>query len=458
MPGPSDTPERELGVRRRRRFVDGPARAVSSAYGLGIVIGTALLMLPAARTGSSNASFMESLFTATSALCVTGLSTVDPSTYWTPFGQTIILLLIQVGGLGIMTLASLLGILVAKRLGLRSMLTAASESNTLDIGDLRGVLIGVVKVSALIETVVAVILTARFWLGYGESFGHALWLGVFHAVSGFNNAGFALWSDSLVGFGDDPWILLPLCFAVITGGLGLPVLIELIKLRRPRRWSLHVKLTLWGSAGLLLVGFALLAGLEWGNAATLGDKPAGERLLIAFTQSVMPRSAGFNAWEYADVHQSSLFVTSILNFIGGGSASTAGGIKVGTFILLFFVMMAEFRGSRDVEIVGRRIGERTLRQAVTVTFAAMTLVLTSTVLLLILEPLSLGPALFETTSAFSTTGLSAGVTGTLGVPAQVVLILLMFVGRIGPMTLVAALAMRERPHLYRYPEGRPLIG
>lgn len=423
-------------------------------------MGTGLLMLPVSRSGSgAGAGFLEALFTATSALCVTGLSTVDPATYWSPFGHVVILGLIQVGGIGIMTLASLLAIFVAKRLGLTSRLTAASESNTLNLGDVRGVLIGVIKLTVLIEAVVAVLLTLRFWWGYDESLGRSAWLGVFHAVSGFNNAGFALWSDSLMSYATDPWVLLPLCAAVIAGGLGLPVLAELRRrFRRPSGWSLHVQLTVWGSLVLLVGAFVAITAVEWRNDATLGSLDPGARLLVGLTQSVMPRSAGFNAWDYAEVHDTTLFMTSILNFIGGGSASTAGGIKVGTFFLLLFAIWAEVRGVDDVEAAGRRIGMRAVRQALTVALAAVALVVTSTLALMLLEPIDLNRALFESTSAFATSGLSAGVTPTLGEPAQVMLIVLMFIGRIGPMTLVSALALRDRPHLYRYPEGRPLIG
>lgn len=432
---------------------------MSTAFASGVAIGTVLLLLPWSRSGPGRAGFMEALFTSTSAICVTGLSTVDVPEYWSTFGQVVILLLVQIGGFGIMTLASLLGILVARRLGLRALLNAATETNTIQIGDVRRVLKGVLQVTLVIELVVALALTARFFFGYDESLGRSVWLGVFHAVSAFNNAGFALFSDSLMSFVSDPWVCLPINVAVVLGGIGFPVLLELRKeARRPREWSLHAKLTIWGSLVLLVAGFGFITATEWSNPATLGVLDIPGRLLAGLTASVQPRTAGFNSIDYAQMTDPSLFATTILMFIGGGSAGTAGGIKVSTFFLLLFIMVTEVRGDRDVEIAGRRIETRSLRQALTVGLLAIGLVLLSTLALMILEPLTLQHAMFEVVSAFATVGLSTGVTPTLGAPAQALLVLLMFTGRIGTVTLVSALALRERQHLYRYPEGRPLIG
>lgn len=450
--------EREFG-RVHRPFLRSPAQSVAVAFAGAIAVGTLLLMLPVSRTQDAGASFSEALFTATSALCVVGLTTVDVASYWSPTGQVVILVLIQLGGFGIMAMASLLGLLVARRMNLRSRLTAASETNTLGIGDVREVIAGIVKVSLLTEAVVAVALTLRFWLGYDEAPGRAAWLGVFHAVSGFNNAGFTLWSDSLVRFAGDPYVLLPLCVAVILGGIGFPVLFELRKrFRTPRAWSLHTRLTLWGTLVLLAGGFVFLTAVEWSNPATLGAMDGPGRVLNGFVSSVMPRSAGLNTLDHGEMREASVFAITVLMFIGGGSASTAGGIKVGTFFLLFYVMLAEARGERDVEVVDRRIGPRTVRQAVTVGLTFVGLVLASTLVLLLLEPVRLNEAMFEVVSAFSTAGLSTGITADLGTPARTLLVFLMFVGRVGPVTLVSALALRERGHLYRLPEGRPLIG
>jgi potassium uptake TrkH family protein len=443
----------------RRPVLRHPAQVIVTAFGAAVMIGTGLLMLPAAQSGPEGAPVLTALFTATSAVCVTGLVTVDTATYWSGFGQAVILGLIQVGGFGIMTLASLVGLLLSRKMGLRSRLTAAAETKSLGLGDVRAVIIGVAKVSLVFESATAVLLTGRFLLGYDEPFGRALYLGVFHSVSAFNNAGFALYSDSLIGFVGDPWICLPIAVAVIFGGLGFPVLFELRRhLGRPRSWSLHTKLTLGTSAALLAGGTLFVTGSEWENPDTLGGLSTPGRLLAGFFQAVMPRTAGFNSLDYGEMRDGTLLGTDVLMFIGGGSAGTAGGIKVTTFVILLYVIYAEVRGERHVNAADRRIGERVQRQALTVALLSVGLVMSSTLLLLELTNLPTRDVLFETISAFATVGLSTGVTADLPSAGQVVLVLLMFVGRLGPITLVSALALREKQQRYTLPEGRPLIG
>ena len=399
------------------------------------------------------------LFTSTSAVCVTGLVVVDTPSYWSTFGEGVILALIQVGGFGIMTLASLLGLLIFRRLGLRSRLTAATETKATGLGDVATVVKGVVAISLLFEAVVAAMLTLRFAWGYDEEWGQAAYLGVFHAVSAFNNAGFALYSDSLMGFVSDPWICLPIAFAVIAGGLGFPVWLELYRRFRPTwAWSMHTRMTLCVTAMLLLIGTVFVTASEWSNPATLGALSFPDRLLAGFFQAVMPRTAGFNSLDYGQMRDGTLLGTEMLMFIGGGSAGTAGGIKVTTFVLLFFVIFAEVRGEADVTAFGRRIDPRAIRQALTVALLALGAVVVSTLVILQLSDVATEDALFEVVSAFATVGLSTGITADLPTGAHLVLALLMFVGRLGPITLVSALAMRDHPHLHRLPEGRPLIG
>lgn len=429
------------------------------AFAAADLVGTILLMLPVARTGPHGADPLTALFTSTSAVCVTGLSTVDTPHYWSTFGQVVILGLIQVGGFGIMTVASFLTLLVWRRLGLRSRLTAAAETKALGPGEVRRVLRGIVLITVTFEALVAAALTLRFALGYEESWGRASYLGLFHAVSAFNNAGFALYSDSLVGFVDDPWICLPIAFAVICGGLGFPVWMELVQHRhRHRSWSLHTTMTVTSTLVLLAVGTVLVTAAEWDNPATLGSLDAPGRLLAGFFHSVMPRTAGFNAIDYGQVEDSTLLVTIILMFIGGGSASTAGGIKVTTFALLFWAIWAEARGDQDVEVHERRIDDRTIRQALSVALLSVAAIVGSVILLGELSDFGLDVVAFEGVSAFATVGLSTGITPDLGAAAQCLLIALMFLGRLGPVTLVSALALRDRGKLYRLPEGRPLIG
>jgi potassium uptake TrkH family protein len=445
----------------KRNLLEGlhPAQVVVVGFAVAVVVGTALLMLPAARAGEGGAPPLTALFTATSAVCVTGLIVVDTPTYWTGFGQSVVLVLIQVGGFGIMTLASLLGLLISRRLGLRTRLTTAAETKSLSLGDVRSVVLGVARMTAVIEAVAALALALRFATAYGEPPARALWLGVFHAVSAFNNAGFALWSDSLVRFVTDPFVCLPVAVAVVLGGIGFPVLFELRReLTRPRRWSLHTKITALGTGVLLLGGTAFMLAAEWGNPGTLGRLDVPGKVLAGFFQAVMPRTAGFNSVDIAQMNPGTWFGSDVLMFIGGGSAGTAGGIKVTTFVVLLFVILAEVRGDDDVSAFSRRIPGTAQRQALTVALLGVAAVATPAVYFTMTTPYGLDESLYEVVSAFATVGLSTGITAHLGSPQQLVLVALMFVGRTGPVTLATALALRHREVLYRLPLERPVIG
>ncbi|WP_295781001.1 potassium transporter TrkG [uncultured Microbacterium sp.] len=446
------------GSLTRRRVVLTPGRVIALSFGAVLALGTGLLSLPAA-TQERSATFMEALFTATSALCVTGHIVVDTPTFWSPFGQVVIMVLIQIGGFGVMSLATLLGLLVARRLGLRTRLTAVSETHTVAVGDVRRVLLGVAIIALLTEVVVATMLAGRFWLGYGEPFGRALWLGVFHAVSSFNNAGFALFSDSLISFATDPLICLPICVAIILGGLGFPVIMELWRQYRfPRRWTLNTVTVLVGSAVLLVAGTIALTALEWSNPATLGAMDPAGRLLAGFTMSVMPRTAGFNSIDVSQMLPESWFVTDILMFIGGGPAGTAGGVKITTFAVLLFIVLAELRGDTAVNMFGKRLPRSTHREALTVALLSVALVVGSTLAIMLLSPFGFDRVFFEVVSAFATVGLSTGITADLPALAQLILIVLMFIGRLGPVLLGAALALTREKRMYELPKERPIIG
>ena len=429
-----------------------------SAFAVAGAIGTLLLMLPTSRVGDGGAPFVTALFTATSAVCVTGLTVVDTATYWTVPGQVVILALIQIGGFGIMTLASLIALFLARRMGLRTRLTAAAETKSVGLGDVRRVLRGVFLITVVVESTIAVLLTLRFRAEYDDSWGTAAWHGLFHAVSAFNNAGFALFSDNLMGFLGDEFVLMPISVAIIIGGLGFPVLVELLRTRRPRAWSLHTRLTLLMTGFLLVGGTLFITSAEWGNPGTLGPFGPLGKLLGGWFHAVQPRTAGFNAWDYGQATDETLLGTILLMFVGGGSAGTAGGLKVTTFIVLFFVIVAEVRGDEDVIAFDRRIEHRVIRQAITVALLGVAAVVGGTMVLTELTDLPFRDVLFETTSAFATVGLSTGITPKIGDAGQFVLVALMFLGRLGPITLVSALALRERNRRYRYPEGAPLIG
>lgn len=442
-----------------RRSLLHPVRSVPLAFLAVILLGAGLLMLPAARTAAGTDPVLPALFTAVSAVCVTGLITVDTPTFWTPFGHAVILCLIQVGGFGIMTLATLLALLVRKSIGLRGQLVAQSETHTLNFGDVRTVLFRVAGIMLAFEAAAAGVLTLRFWFSYEADPGTALWYGTFHAISAFNNAGFALYSDNLISFADDPWIIIPVCLAVIAGGLGFPVLIALMKGgARMKEWTVHLRLTVLGTLALLLAGFAFFAVFEWNRDGTLGPMSVGGKLLAALAGSVFPRTAGFNSIDYAAASPETLMVTNILMFIGGGSAGTAGGIKITTFLILGFSIWNEIRGRDQVTIAHRSISPSAQRQALSVALLGVAAVVSGTLLLLMFTDHSLEKVLFESISAFATVGLSTGITYSLPANAQFVLMALMFTGRIGTITVASALALSSRPRLYQLPEERPIIG
>ncbi|MFF7656588.1 TrkH family potassium uptake protein [Streptomyces sp. NPDC007983] len=448
----------------RRALFGHPARSVVFAFALVILGGTALLSLPAATEGRSSAGSVTSLFTSTSAVCVTGLAVVDTGTYWSGFGEGVILGLIQVGGFGIMTMASLLALLVSGKLRLRMQLTAQAETKSMGIGDVRRVLLGVAGTTLIVELSVGALLALRFRFGYGMSHGDAAYMGLFHAVSAFNNAGFGLHADSLTRYAQDPWVTLPIATAVILGGLGFPVLLEVLRHRRRQRltgrrvWSLHTKLTLGTTAILLVIGTVLICLFEWENQGTLGAFSTPRKVLNGFFTSTMTRTAGFNSIDTGALHPSTLLLVCMLMFIGGGSAGTAGGIKVTTFAVLGAAILAEVRGEPTSAVMGRRLAPQVLRQALTVVLLGIGLVMAATLALLTVTKADFEAILFEVVSAFGTVGLSTGITADLPASGQLVLTLLMFIGRLGPVTLVSALALRERTRRYQLPEERPVIG
>jgi len=441
------------------RTLQHPARLVPLAFLLAIALGTGVLMLPAARAGEGSAPFLTALFTATSAVSVTGLAIVDTPTYWSGFGQAVILALFQAGGLGIMSGATLLGLLVSRRLRLSTRLVAQAETRCVELGDVAAVLRLVLLATFGVELVTSAVLVLRFRLGYGEPWAEAAWHGLFMGIAAFTNSGFSPYSDSLVSFAADPVVLGPIMAAVILGGIGFPALHDIRRNpRRAAKWSLHTKMTLFGTGLLFAGGTAVVLAYEWGNPATLGPAgPAGKLLGAAF-HSAMTRSGGFNALDIGQMRPETLAVSYVLMMIGGGSAGTAGGIKVTTFLVLGFVVWAEIRGEPDVTAFGRRISREVQRQALTIALLAVGFVGMATVVLLSVTDLDLDDALFETVSAFATVGLSTGVTADLGPAGHAVLVVLMFLGRVGTITVATGIALQSRQRPYRYPEERPIVG
>lgn len=451
------------GLSAGRELLDRLARQLPVRLTVGTFIGaigtfTALLSMPWATASGQRAPFVDALFTATSAVSVTGLVTVPTGAYWSTGGQVTILVAIKLGGLAVMTLASILALAVSRRIGLTQRLIADSERRTTRLGEIGSLVRTVVLMSTGLELAIALLIVPRFRV-LGESDGQAVWHGIFYAVSAFNNAGFVPTADGLAPYVSDWWVLMPLIVGVFIGSLGFPVILEVSRnLRHPRRWNLHTKLTLVTSIALAAAGSLLVAAFEWNNPHTLGRLSGSAPILESLFAGVMPRSAGFSTMAVGQMHQGTWLVNDALMFVGGGSASTAGGIKVTTLAVMILAIVAEARGDRDVEAFGRRVPREALQVAIAVTLVSATVVLVACLLLLAITSWTLDRVLFEVVSAFSTTGLSTGLTGQLPVAGKYIVTVLMFIGRVGTMTFAAALALRNRRRVIRLPEERPLIG
>lgn len=442
------------------RLVANPARTVMLGFAATIAVGTLVLMTPFAAESREPTDALTALFTATSATCVTGLVTVDTGGHWSTFGELVILALIQIGGLGVMSVATLLVMLIGRKLSAPAGVLTVAEARSLAQRTPGQVLVGVLRFTLAVELVSAVVLTVRLRTAYHDGWGEAVYSGVFHSVSAFNNAGFGLLPDSAVQWAQDPWMCVPLMLSVMIGGLGFPVWWELFRhWREPyRRWTIHATITIWGSVVLWVVGTLLFAVVEWDNEDTLGPMGTGGKVLAAAFQSVVARTAGFNSVDIGALRQESLLLLDGLMFVGGGSAGTAGGIKVATFAVLGFVIWAELRGEPTVRVLTRRLSPANMRQALTVALLGTGLVATTTGALLVLTPFRLDVVLFEAISAFGTVGMSTGITADIPPAGQLILVAMMFLGRLGPITLGAALALRNRPRRYEVPEERILVG
>ncbi len=445
-------------VRRIIGAVHNPAQLVLAAFVMLILVGTLLLRLPfAVDSGLRHPGLLDSLFWATSATTVTGLGTVDVSTF-SLFGELVLLALIQLGGFGIMTIGSVLALVASRRLGLRQRMLAQAEIGAVDIGELRYLISAIAKITLLVESSIALILFIHLSTTGDDSLGRAAYSAIFHAVSAFNNAGISLYSDSLTRFAGDPLVVFPITAAFVIGGLGFPILVEFRKRVPPRKWSLHTRITLGATVVLLIAGPLLVLVFEWTNVATLGPMGVWDKLQAAWFQGVTPRTAGFNTIDIGAQREPTLNIMTGLMFIGAGPASTSGGIKVTTFAVLGFAMWSEVRGDNDINVFNRRLPVQVVRQAMTVALLSVGTVFAGAIALTAMSSFSFTQTLFEATSAFGTVGLSTGITNSLPGAGQFLLVLIMLTGRIGPVTFVTALALRQRSRAYRFPEERPIIG
>ncbi|WP_024356093.1 TrkH family potassium uptake protein [Leucobacter chironomi] len=440
-----------------------------------ILLWTALLSLPFASTSGNVTPLADALFTAVSAICVTGLSTVDMSAHWSLFGELVILAGLQIGGIGVLTLASILGLTVTRRLGLRQRLLAAgdtnpmrmgrdvSESQAVGLGEIGGLLVAVATSLVVIEVALTALITPRL-MAAGYDFWHALWNGFYLAASAFTNTGFVPLPGGLEPFNTDLYLLSVLAVGVFLGAIGFPVIFALYRYvtgggwRAHKRLGLHAKLTLSTTLIFVVVGWVAIAGLEFANPATLGGQGFWETLLSSGYMSVMTRSGGLGIIDPIDMNGSTLLVMDMLMFVGGGSASTAGGIKVTTLAVLFLAAYAEARGYRDIQVFDRRIPNEVLRVSVSILIWGATIVLVATVALLQLTGRPLDVVLFEVISAFGTCGLSTGLSSEVSDPGKYILAATMWAGRVGTVTLAAAVAASSRSRLFKLPEERPIVG
>ena len=441
-----------------RPTIQHPARLVPLGFLLTILIGTGLLMLPISRAGPGGAPLLTALFTATSAVCVTGLVVVDTGTYWSGFGHAIILALIQAGGLGFMTSSTLLLLLIGHRVTLRERVLLGAALGGGGLGSTLRLARKVAIFTLAVEAAGAAVLAARF-LGDVDA-PRALWWGAFHAVSAFNNAGFDLIGGyrSLVPYDDDPLMLLPVAALIMLGGISYTVVEDVIRRRGFTRLSLDTKLVLVTTAGLVVLGTLAVLFTEWSNPETLGPMSDGPRLLNAFFQAVSPRTAGFNSVSIGGMTEGGLLVVIGLMFIGGASGSTAGGVKLQTFILLLFAILSAIRGRSEVEAFHRRVPTVDVLRALAVALLSVAIVFVVSFALNVTERFVFLRDFFEAVSAFGTVGLSTGITPETTVKGRLILIVTMFAGRLGPLTLFLALAARESRTTYRWPRETVKIG
>lgn len=439
-----------------RKTAMRPPQVLLLGFAVLILVGALLLSLPAATASGVRPDFLTSLFTATSAVCVTGLVVVDTGSYWSPFGQAVILLLIQVGGLGFMTAGTLFALLLGKRIGLRERLMIREALNQVDVGGVVRLAKYILLFTLVVESAAALVLSVRWSADFGWRGG--LWRGIFHAVSAFNNAGFDIMGDfrSMMDYVADPWINFGLTFPIILGGLGFAVVADVQAKRHFDRLALHSKIVLLVTLALLVTGFFANLALEWSHA--LRDLSWQGKLLGAYFQAVVPRTAGFNSLDIAGLRPATQFLLIVLMFIGASPGSTGGGIKTTTFYLLVLVAWCRVRGRGGVEAFWRRIPQDQVDRALTVFLMGLGLVCGITLLLLMTEGADFLRTLFEVTSAFGTVGLSMGLTTELSPWGRLLIILTMYMGRLGPLTVAFALAERRRAISFRHPEEKLMIG
>lgn len=434
-----------------------PAQILVLGFGSLILVGTLLLMLPISTVEEGRGlNFIDALFEATSAVCVTGLAVVDTGTTFTLFGQIVLLVLIQFGGWGIMTIAIFMFIILGKKIGLKERLLLQDSLNVVTLSGVVHLVLRIIRITLIVEGLCALILAIRW--SFEMTWGKAIYYGIFHSISAFNNAGFGLEPDNLSKWVGDPTINIIITFLFITGGIGFTVILDLWQKKSLRKLSLHSKVALLITLILNIIGTLIILVSEFHNPATIGNLGLDDKLWASYFQGVVPRTAGFNTIDIGQMTLSSKVFTMVLMFIGASSGSTGGGIKVTTFAIIIFAFWAVLTNRDDVNIFKRRISWRLVNKSLSIGVIAIFFIFIIFFLLTYTEKADMSSILFETISAFGTVGLSAGLTGDLTPVGRVLITIMMFIGRLGPLTMAFALLVKKKDAKVRYAEEKILIG
>ena len=444
---------------RKKLFKDklNPPQVLALGFLSLILIGSILLNLPIASSSGSSIGYVNSLFTSASAVCVTGLTVLNTARDFTPFGQVIIITLIQFGGLGIMTLATVGYIIMGKKISFKERLMIKEQLNTESIQGIVKLTKKVIGYTFFLEMMGSLLLALRFVPMFG--FEKGLAFSIFHAISAYCNAGFDIFGDSLIIFQNDYYVLLILSLLIILGGLGFTVYADLLAKDKLRKLTLHSKVVLIMTGSLLLIGTLSFLLFESTNPGTLGSMNFPSRLANSFFQSVSPRTAGFYSVDMSKIRETTIFSTIMLMFIGGSPGSTAGGIKTTTFACLLLTTISVVKGEEDVNCLNRRLPFETIKRAVSIFLIGLAIVFSTAIILTITDSsLKFINLLFESTSAFGTVGLSAGITDKLSTLGRLVITLTMYIGRVGPLTMAYAFARRNMKRDYRNAPGNLMVG
>lgn len=446
-----------LKILKKTKFSE--VQVLALGFFIVIFIGGTILSLPISSASGEATNFLDSIFTATSATCVTGLVTVDTGTHWNLFGQTVIMILIEIGGLGFMSFATFISVLIGRRITLKSRLLMQEAMNTFNIQGLVKMLKKVMLFTFIIQFIGALILSTQLIPEFGVARG--IYISIFSSISTFCNAGFDLFGNfnSYTTYYDNSIILLTVSALIAIGGLGFIVLLELYNYKSTKKLSLHAKVVLLITTILIVGGTIVMFILEYNNPNTIGNMNIKNKIVNSIVASISPRTAGINSVPIDKMTTTSKFITVILMFIGGSPGSTAGGLKTSTFGIILCTAISVIKGKENADIFGRTIPRGLQLKAVTLLIIGMGLVTTVTMALTIAEPNeAFLDVLYEATSAFGTVGLTTGVTQRLSEPGKIIIIMLMYLGRVGPLTVVMALISRKKGTNYKYPEGKILIG